>query len=462
MICKINSSSSFKKTFDYLLKSTKQPRVIGGNVTEKTASELSAKFNAFAQRRTQVKKPVKHIAVAFAPEDGEIDDRTKRAIAHDIVKGMGYTSNQYVIIDHHRDDPGHDWVHDHDHIHIVVNSITFHGQRTSDSYETYRVQEIARKLEAQYNLVQLQSSWEVSMRRPTHGQVQRYKKETREYEEGLRDEPPKVIASQYIQEAIATASADKPTFSDFIHRLQEQGVEVYPKLVKGRTLPLGFSYTYEGVKIPGYKLKGSSFRKLLSERGVRFSPLRAPEGIRFADRPVLEEALQRSIAAIAEYEKAAATSETTTTPETDATPTAAAKSTKSTTSETAANPATTTTAAAAAATDEPAHRSSEPYPSAADNPSLASKSKMPKPKPEENRRPTTSKITGGQPEKEQPEIAAEITAAPVPPGTRTSDTQKYPLPPNTPEYEAYIAKTPPPPQQPKPPKRKKKKQMELE
>ena len=42
----------------------------------------------------------------------------------EVVNGLDYTNNQYVVISHGRNDPGHDWNHDHDHVHIALNMIT--------------------------------------------------------------------------------------------------------------------------------------------------------------------------------------------------------------------------------------------------------------------------------------------------------------------------------------------------
>jgi hypothetical protein len=74
---------------------------------------------------------------------------------------MGYQDCQYIAISHHRDDPGHDEAHEHDHIHIVANAVSMLGERVSDSHERYRIQPILREIEQEFGLKQLANSWDV-------------------------------------------------------------------------------------------------------------------------------------------------------------------------------------------------------------------------------------------------------------------------------------------------------------
>ncbi|MDY7015354.1 MAG: relaxase/mobilization nuclease domain-containing protein [Cyanobacteriota bacterium] len=269
MIGHIETGEDFGGLFRYLLDPAKKPRIIGGNAAGERPEELTPEFNNCADQRRTVKKPVKHLMVSFAPEDGEVSDETKAQIADAVVEGLGYTDNQYIVIDHHRDDPGHDWNHDHDHIHIVANAITITGQRTRDSWEKYRMQEILRELEIAHNLALCASSWEKSRRSPSHGQVQRYKKEQKQYEAGERDAPPEQPVSEKLQDLIERASRDRPTMSEFIGRLQQQGVEVRARITRNSVVQ-GMSFRLEGVKFPGHRLGDASFPKLVQKRGVRY------------------------------------------------------------------------------------------------------------------------------------------------------------------------------------------------
>lgn len=281
MIGHTENGSDFGGLFRYLLNPAKQPRIIKGNVFGRTPAELIPEFNNCADQRRTVKKPVKHLMVSFAPEDGEVAALTKAQIADAVVIGLGYTRNQYIIIDHHRNDPGHDWNHDHDHIHIVVNMITFDGRRIDHGWERLKIQEILRELEIAHNLTQIASSWDKSRRSPSHGQVQRYKKETRQYEAGVRDKPPEQPVSEKLQDAIERASRNCPTMSEFISRLQRHGVEVKARITRNLVVQ-GISYSLEGVKFPGHRLGDASFPKLVQKRGVRYEAHRDLPALRKA------------------------------------------------------------------------------------------------------------------------------------------------------------------------------------
>jgi hypothetical protein len=172
MIGNIQHGSNFSGLLGYLLDESKKARIIGGNVAGETPAELARELGNCAEQRRTTTKPVKHFSIGFAPEDGEVDPETKVRIAKKIVLELGYTNNQWVAIDHHRDDPGHDWQHDHDHIHIVANMITLKGKRVDDWQDKRRFEAILRQLEIEENLTFVASSSERERKAPSHGQIQ--------------------------------------------------------------------------------------------------------------------------------------------------------------------------------------------------------------------------------------------------------------------------------------------------
>jgi len=273
MIGQIRTGSNFGGLFRYLLSPEKGARILGGSAFGQTPAELTSEFNQCAKQRGTTQKPVKHIMVSFAPGDGEVSDEVKVTIGERVTLGLGYTDNQYIIIDHHRDDPGHDWNHIHDHFHIVSNMITLDGRRVDHGWEKYKTQEILRNLEKEFNLTQVASSWETDRKCPTHGQTQRYKKEKKQYEAGLRDVPPQPPVSEKLQDLIEYICALQPTMTEFVKRLQQQGVEVRPKITRNNIVQ-GISYCLDGVSFQGNKLGSASFPKLQILRGVDYDPER--------------------------------------------------------------------------------------------------------------------------------------------------------------------------------------------
>ena len=238
MIASITTGSKFKHLIDYLLKPSKQPELIGGSNTGSTAAEIVANFELVAAFRPTTKKPVKHFVISFAPEDGQLDSRTKYKIAKETVESMGYRCNQWVAVAHHRNDPDHYEAHNHDHIHIAVNMITHTGQRISDSFDKWKMQTVMRNLELKYQLKQVANSLDRVRRRPQQGRYKKFEKAYYEYLNTAKEyldnplaklQPPKLPREPEIQELetlILAASDDKPTMSEFLARMQELGYRV--------------------------------------------------------------------------------------------------------------------------------------------------------------------------------------------------------------------------------------------
>ncbi len=164
-IAKINKGNGFRGVMDYLLNPAKRPRIIGGCVFNSTPASLAREFRLVANLRPKVSKPVRHFSIAFAPEDETVDDVTKEAIALRVLDGLGYQKCQFIAVDHHRDDPGHDYAHDHDHIHIVTNAVTVEGEFVSDSFDRFKIQTVLREAERDFGLREIKCSWEVKRER---------------------------------------------------------------------------------------------------------------------------------------------------------------------------------------------------------------------------------------------------------------------------------------------------------
>jgi hypothetical protein len=160
MISKTSHGSDFKGLLDYLLKAEKQAEIISPFMVGDNPENLAREFEGIAAFRPSTRLPVRHISLSFAP--GDVVDKFDRAsIVDRVMSEMGYQDCQYIAISHHRDDPGHDEAHDHDHIHIVANAVSMLGERVSDSHERYRIQPILREIEQEFGLKQLANSWDI-------------------------------------------------------------------------------------------------------------------------------------------------------------------------------------------------------------------------------------------------------------------------------------------------------------
>ena len=272
MIGHIENGSDFGGLFGYLLSEDKGARIIDGNAAGRNAFELTQEFNNCADQRRTTKKPVKHLIIGFAPEDSYVEDKVKARIARRAVKKLGYEKNQYVVVDHHRNDPGHDWNHDHDHIHIAINIINIDGKRINGWQDKRRFEKILKGLEREESLTITAPSSERSSKAPSHGQVQRLKREIKEYESGKRTEIPEIPQMVKLQAAIDAACKDQPDFKTMVGRLQHLKIDVRPTISdKGRKR---ISYAIGNLKVRGSKLHNGSFPKLIAERRIDFDPYR--------------------------------------------------------------------------------------------------------------------------------------------------------------------------------------------
>ena len=81
MIASISQGGGFGGLFGYLLALEKSAKIIGGNVACRSATGLTREFKAISDLNPQVTVVAKHIALAFAPEDGEVANSLKAEIA---------------------------------------------------------------------------------------------------------------------------------------------------------------------------------------------------------------------------------------------------------------------------------------------------------------------------------------------------------------------------------------------
>ena len=160
MISRTTHGSNFKGLLDYLLNPDKRPEIIANYMFGDNPTDLAQEFNEVASLRPTTKLPVRHISLSFAPGD-VVDRLDQESIVNRVMTYMGYDECQFIGIAHHRDDPGHDLPHDHDHLHIVVNAVDVYGQRVSDSWDRFKIQPILRGIERDFGLQPVKNSWEL-------------------------------------------------------------------------------------------------------------------------------------------------------------------------------------------------------------------------------------------------------------------------------------------------------------
>ena len=251
MISNITKGSNFGGLLRYLLHESKQPQIVAPYMLGDNASDLAREFDQIANLRPTTQLPVRHISLSFAPsDDGKVSDSDKEAIVVRVVAEMGYEDCQFIGIAHHRDDPGHDLPHDHDHLHIVVNAVNLHGERVSDSWDRFKIQPILRGIEHDFGLQPVKNSWEVGRDRSVQAQQQ--------------------IPTD-ISQLVDRSLEDYPDLGTWLDRLQESQIDVRFALRKDNKVN-GITYLQGGKAYKGSEI-GASWNAV--ER-VLTSPDRLP------------------------------------------------------------------------------------------------------------------------------------------------------------------------------------------
>ena len=266
MIGKITTGKDFRGLVNYLLDPTKTPQILDTNLSWLDRNDMIWELDTCAKQRPNCKKPVKHISLSFAPDDGHLLDQTILDITDAVISGLGYDNNQILVVKHGRVDPEHDRAHDHDHVHILINAIDYDGKRVTDSFDQTKLERILREQEQKHNLTTVPPSAQRNYKAPSTGQVRRMMREIEEYKSGRRKNQPQAPYMSKIQSGIDLASHDKPNLTVFLARLQQLGIE--PKFRIEENNIKGISYKMQDFKVRGCKLHRASLPQLLEHRVI--------------------------------------------------------------------------------------------------------------------------------------------------------------------------------------------------
>lgn len=227
MIAKITKGSGFGGVVRYVLDPKKNPVILTGakNCWGENAEDIALELTEVAKFRPTTKLPVRHYSIGFSEEDsqtkGKLTDDIKSEIVIRIMDEMGYGDCQYFAVGHDRVVENHHHAHKHDHIHIVANAITLNGDRVKDFKDYYDMEKCLRKIEVDYNLTEVHSSWE---------KVKKIRAE---------------IAPNELKDKIDKTLKDSPNLKEWIDRLETEGIN--PRFrITNRGAVQGISYIHEG------------------------------------------------------------------------------------------------------------------------------------------------------------------------------------------------------------------------
>jgi hypothetical protein len=301
MITKVKANKSFRGTTKYVLEKEKA-KIIGGNMYGQSTNELVEQFTLSAHLNPQLKDPCYHLMLSVPKNDRTLNDDelanlSQRHLASVIVlsrlqgdesqvkqpdKRIADTKLRHLVDDFIETElPAYDFFigrhsdKEHDHTHIVasrVNNLDGKSIRTWNNYA--HSEHSARLLEREFQLTQIQSSWESKQKAMTRNQLERVERD------GLPGE-------EIMRRAIEQVAADKPTMPQLIERLwrEHQVKSIVSYYGHGGVRGIKFGIDIGSVNEDGslrllWKQGGNlnkykcSFTKLQTELGINYDPKR--------------------------------------------------------------------------------------------------------------------------------------------------------------------------------------------
>lgn len=229
MIGKIIKGSGFQGCLCYVMGKT-GASVIDTNMDGNNPYSLATEFSLSWQLRPKLGHTVCHIILSLSPDEHLNDVSWQKAIAQ-YLKEMGFTNNQYIAVKHTDQE-------NHEHIHLVTSRVKMDGSVVSDSWDWIRSQDIIRKLEKDFELESVSSSWESDRQEQTKNQIENEK------------ETGKSTVKRQLADRIDQTLTNTTSLPDFIEQLNREGIEVkVDRDRKGK--PKGMAYKFDGVSMAG-------------------------------------------------------------------------------------------------------------------------------------------------------------------------------------------------------------------
>ncbi|OJU44017.1 MAG: hypothetical protein BGN96_01790 [Bacteroidales bacterium 45-6] len=224
MIAKNIKGKSFKGCVQYVMNETAELLEAEG-VWADNAKDIIRSFAMQRFGRKEIKQPVGHIPISFAPEDKErMTNDFMVQLAKEYMQEMGIKNTQYIIVRHHNTD--------NEHLHIVYNRIDNNLKLISVNNDYKRNIKTCKKLKDKYNL--------------TYG-----KGKDRVKREKLND-PDKV--KYYIYDTIKAVLPNCKNPADLRFSLKKFGVKLEYKYKRTTNEIEGVSFRYNNIAFKGSQI----------------------------------------------------------------------------------------------------------------------------------------------------------------------------------------------------------------
>lgn len=224
MIAKNIKGKSFKGCVNYVMNDTAKLLEAEGVFADST-KDMIRSFAIQRSGRKEIKQPVGHIPISFAPEDkNRMTNEFMLQLAKEYMQEMGIKNTQYIIVRHHNTD--------NDHLHIVYNRIDNDLKLISVNQDYKRNIKACKKLKDKYNL--------------TYGKgKERVKREKLDNPDNV-----KYLLYDVIKVILPYCTSEKE-FQDY---LQSKGVNVEFKLKRTTGEIEGISFSYDNVSFKGSQI----------------------------------------------------------------------------------------------------------------------------------------------------------------------------------------------------------------
>jgi hypothetical protein len=265
---KIRHGADFSGVLTYALDRDqahkKEPgRVVGGNVDAGTTAELANQFQATADLRPDIQKPVWHQSLRL-PKAEHLTQEKWADVADDYMEQMGFTAQNPRIYIQHNDKDG-------EHIHIIASRINTNGECHNGSHESMKSTRIIAELEQKHGLTQTKTAETDSDGKTVMPTRTRTKKGERD--QALREQelPTRTKIQVLVDKVINKISGAMGfTAKDLAETLEAEGVKINPNVSDTTGAFNGFSFHMDAQFFKGSQLGTGYTKKGLFERGMTY------------------------------------------------------------------------------------------------------------------------------------------------------------------------------------------------
>jgi hypothetical protein len=235
----------------------KGARLIGGTCSGSTLEEIQAEFAAVRKLRPDIERPAWHCSLSLKPPERLTDEQWAH-VADKYMRGMGFGDKSLYAVVRHSDT-------EHDHIHIVASRTGLDGKIYLGQKEAARSMPLTNEIAREFGLSELAHDTRAEVKGITAG------------EKSMMDRTESIPIRIMLQTYIDDATQGKPSFAEFVAKLEAQGVTVIPSGKTGQAQ--GMTFELDGVPFTGTKL-GDRFKWKPLQAQLDYNPER--------DQPILD------------------------------------------------------------------------------------------------------------------------------------------------------------------------------